>query len=59
MGQVQTKRQHITPLPVRLWTVRKFLNYVVVYRPEKASLQVVAVLHRKRDLKEILERRSG
>jgi plasmid stabilization system protein ParE len=53
-----TKRQDITPLPVRFWTVTKFPNYVIVYRPETAPLQVVAVLHGKRDLKEVLERRS-
>ena len=53
-----TRRQDITPLPVRFWTVTKFPNYVIVYRPETVPLQVVAVLHGKRDLKEILERRS-
>jgi plasmid stabilization system protein ParE len=53
-----TKRQDITPLPVRFWTVTKFPNYVIVYRPDTAPLQVVAVLHGKRDLKEVLERRS-
>ena len=53
-----TKRQDITPLPVRFWTVPKFPNYVIVYRPETVPLQVVAVLHGKRNLKEVLERRS-
>jgi plasmid stabilization system protein ParE len=54
-----TKRRDITALPVRLWTVTKFPNYVIVYRPETVPLQVVAVLHGKRDLKEVLEERSG
>ena len=49
-----TKRLNITPLPVRFWSVTKFPNYVVVYRPETAPLQVVAVLHGKRDLKTVL-----
>jgi antitoxin ParD1/3/4 len=53
-----TRRQDLTPLPVRFWTVPKFSNYVIVYRPETAPLQVVAVLHGKRDLKEVLERPS-
>jgi plasmid stabilization system protein ParE len=44
-----TKRQDLTPLPVRFW---------IVYRPETVPLQVVAVLHGKRDLKEVLESRS-
>ena len=53
-----TKRQDITPLPVRFWTVTRFPNYVIVYRPETVPLQVVAVLHGKRDLKQVLESRS-
>jgi antitoxin ParD1/3/4 len=52
------RRRDITPLPVRFWTVPKFPNYVIVYRPETVPLQVVAVLHGKRNLKEVLERRS-
>jgi plasmid stabilization system protein ParE len=53
-----TKRQDITMLQVRFWTITKFPNYVIVYRPETVPLQVVAVLHGKRDVKEILKRRS-
>jgi plasmid stabilization system protein ParE len=53
-----TKRQDITPLPVRFWTVTKFPNYVIVYRPETVPVQVVAVLHGKRDLKEVMEGRT-
>jgi antitoxin ParD1/3/4 len=53
-----TKRQDITMLPVRFWTITKFPNYVIVYRPETNPLQVVAVLHGKRDLREVLEERS-
>jgi plasmid stabilization system protein ParE len=53
-----TKRQDITPLPLRFWTITKFPKYVIVYRPETVPLQVVAVLHGKRDLKEVLERRA-
>ena len=54
-----TRRKDITPLPVRFWTVTKFPNYVIVYRLETAPLQVVAVLHGKRDLKQVLEGRSS
>jgi plasmid stabilization system protein ParE len=53
-----TKRQDITMPQVRFWTITKFPNYVIVYRPETAPLQVVAILHGKRDLKEVLEKRS-
>jgi antitoxin ParD1/3/4 len=52
-----TKRQEITELPVRFWTLAKYPNYVIVYRPETRPLQVVAVLHGKRDLKAALEGR--
>ncbi len=52
-----TKRRDVTPLPVRFWTVTKFPNYVIVYRPEAVPMQVVAVLHAMRDLKEVLKRR--
>ena len=51
------RRQDITPLAVRFWALTKFPNYVIVYRPETVPLQVVAVLHGKRDLKELLEKR--
>ena len=54
-----TKRQDITPLPVRFWTLPKFPNYVIVYRPDTAPLQVVAVLQGNRDLKEVLESRPS
>lgn len=51
------KRSDITPLPVRFWTLPKYPNYAIVYRPETEPLQVVAILHGKRDLEEILEHR--
>jgi plasmid stabilization system protein ParE len=51
------KRRDITPLPVRFWTIPKYPNYIVVYRPEGKPLQVVAILHGNRDLKEILKGR--
>jgi hypothetical protein len=47
----------ITRLPVRFWTVAKFSNYGIVYRPETTPLQVIAVLHGMRDLKVVLEGR--
>lgn len=53
-----TKRQDITPLSVRFWTITKFPNYVIVYRHETAPLQVIAVLHAKRDLKALFHKRS-
>jgi plasmid stabilization system protein ParE len=57
-SRMGTKRQDVTKLPVRFWTITKFPNYVIVYRPETIPLQVVAILHGRRDLKEVLETRS-
>lgn len=50
------KRQDVTSLSVRFWTVTRFPNYVIVYRPETVPLQVIAVLHGKRDLREALKK---
>jgi len=50
-------RRDITPLPVRFWTLPKYPNYVIVYRPETKPLQVIALLHGKRDMEEILKDR--
>jgi plasmid stabilization system protein ParE len=50
-----TKRSDITPIPVRFWTVTRFPNFVVVYRPDTKPLQIVAILHGKRDIKTLLE----
>lgn len=54
-----SKRIEITSLPVRFWTVTRFPDYVVVYRPATRPLQVVAVLHGKRNIKTVLEERSA
>ncbi len=53
-----TRRQDVTTLPVRFWTITKFPNDVIVHRPETNPLQGVAVLHGKRDLQELIEERS-
>jgi len=34
-------------------------NYMIVYRPDTAPLQVIAILHGKRDMKKVLEERSS
>ncbi len=49
-----SKRIEITPEPVRFWTVSRFPNFIVVYRPETKPLQVVAILHGRRNLKALL-----
>jgi plasmid stabilization system protein ParE len=49
------KRRDITPLPVLFWTIPKYPNYIIVYRPESKPLQVIAILHGSQGLKEVLK----
>jgi plasmid stabilization system protein ParE len=49
------RRIEITSLPVRFWTVSRFPNFIVVYRPDTKPLQIVTILHGKRDIKALLE----
>jgi plasmid stabilization system protein ParE len=54
-----SKRSEITSLPVRFWVVTRYSNFIIIYRPETRPLQVVAVLHGKRDLKRVVNERGG
>jgi plasmid stabilization system protein ParE len=51
-----SKRIEMTALPVRFWTVTRYPNYIVVYRPETRPLQIVTILHGERNLKALLYR---
>ena len=46
--------KEITPLPVRFWAVTQFPSYVIVYRSETKPVQVVAILHAKRNIGTVL-----
>jgi plasmid stabilization system protein ParE len=48
------RREDLTGQPVLFWPVR---SYQVIYRPHSQPLQVVAILHGKRDIKRILSQR--
>jgi len=48
-------RPDLTTRSLCFWTLTRYPNYTVVYRPETAPLQVVAVLHGKRNLARILK----
>ncbi len=50
-------RPDLTLRRLRFWTLTHYPNYTIVYRPETAPLQVVAVLHDKRDIEQILRSR--
>jgi plasmid stabilization system protein ParE len=50
-------RADLTSRSLRFWTLTRYPNYTVVYRPETSPLQVIAVLHGKRNLRRLLKRR--
>jgi antitoxin ParD1/3/4 len=43
-------RPDLTVRSLRFWTLTRYPNYTIVYRPETAPLQVVAILHGKRNI---------
>jgi plasmid stabilization system protein ParE len=49
-----SKRSEITSLPVRFWTVTRYPNYIVVYRPDIKPLQIITILHGKRNIRAVL-----
>jgi antitoxin ParD1/3/4 len=51
-------RPDLTTRPLRFWTLTRYPNYTVVYRPETAPLQIVAVLHGKRNIPRLLQERG-
>ena len=51
-------RTDLTNRSLRFWTLTRYPNYAVVYRPATAPLEVVAVLHGKRHLRRILRQRQ-
>jgi plasmid stabilization system protein ParE len=55
---IGSKRSDLTPLPVRFWPIREFPSYIVVYRPETRPLEIVAILHGKREISRLLEARG-
>jgi plasmid stabilization system protein ParE len=47
-------RPDLTKHSLRFWALTRYPNYTVVYRPETLPVQIVAVLHGKRDMRHIL-----
>jgi plasmid stabilization system protein ParE len=50
-------RPDLTNRSLRFWTLTRYPNYAVVYRPETAPLEIVAVIHGKRNIRRILKQR--
>ena len=49
-------RSDLTKRPLRFWTLVRYPNYSIVFRPETVPLQVIAVLHGKRNIPRVLKR---
>ena len=50
-------RHDFTPRPLRFWTLNSYPNFTIVYRPDADPIQIIAILHGKRNLRRILEDR--
>jgi plasmid stabilization system protein ParE len=50
-------RPDLTARRLRFWTLTRYPNYTVVYRPETSPLEIVAVLHGKRNIRRVLRQR--
>ena len=51
-------RPDLTTRSLRFWTLTRYPNYTLVYRPQTVPLQVVAVVHGRRNIQHILKHRS-
>lgn len=56
---IGSKRSEITSLPVRFWVVTRYPNYVIVYRPDTDPLEIVTILHAKRNLNRLVADRAS
>ena len=50
------KREDLTKLPVLFWPVG---NFLIIYRAERSLVEIVAVVHGKRDVPMFLRQRGG
>jgi plasmid stabilization system protein ParE len=42
---------------LRFWTVTRYTNYTIVYRSETTPLEIIPVLHGKRNFRRVLKER--
>jgi plasmid stabilization system protein ParE len=50
-------RADLTSHTLRFWTLIRYPNYTIVYRPETNPVQIIAVLQGKRNLRRVLKER--
>ena len=48
------RRADFTDRPVRCWTVPRYSNYIIVYRPDTHPIEIVRVVHGRRNLQRVL-----
>jgi plasmid stabilization system protein ParE len=51
-------RPDLTPRSLRFWTLTRYPNYAVIYRPDTAPVQIVAIMHGKRNIRRMLAKRK-
>ena len=51
-------RSDLTRLPVRFWTLPKYPNYMIIYKPDSRPVEIVRILHGMRNIKQILGKTS-
>jgi plasmid stabilization system protein ParE len=51
-------RPDLTARSLRFRTLTRYPNYAIVYRPDNAPLEIVAVMHGKRNIQRILKQRQ-
>jgi plasmid stabilization system protein ParE len=51
-----SERPDETDRPVRFWPISRYPTYLIVYLPETKPLQIVAILHGRRNTRMVLKR---
>lgn len=51
-------RPEFTNRSLRFWTLTRYPNYSLVYRPDTTPVQIVAIMHGKRHIRRILAKRK-
>ena len=51
-------RPDLTTRSLRFWTVTRYPNYSYVYRRRRFPLEIVAVMHGKRNIRHVLKQRQ-
>ena len=43
--------------PLRFWIITRYPNYAIVYRPDKTPVEIIAVIHGRRNIRSVLKKR--